>query len=196
MLLGMSVAGAHMACVFPQDDQIIPRLPDLTNRPLRILVDTVRPEQREPPPVRVGANCSPFSFNVFDPDVNDRINARWFIDPNERYIAAPNMPSVNGNLAEPLLGTPQTRLVRNPPSFLAQLSSYADGRKHRVEVIVTDGEFFEESGVDMATGERRDFLTVVRPPVAVQGAPDGGIRVPAYRDEYVWLVEVSTSPCQ
>src|SRR3954462_14499854 len=67
-------------CIVPQDDHVLEPLPDVLNRPPRII-----PEQTQPTGTPVvlgnGTNCSKtFSVNVEDPDVGDQISYAFYID--------------------------------------------------------------------------------------------------------------------
>jgi hypothetical protein len=195
MLLWVGCMSGSMACVFPQDDQVIPDRPPVANRPVRLIPGSARPEQREPPPIRIGANCSSdaaeFSIRASDPDLDNNIRANWYIDPNERYFPTANQPELRGNSGVRIAGS-DVRIITSPSSLRSSLQQFADGRKHRVEVVVTDGEFIESQVTDPVTGETRPFLDVNRDPIR---NADGVFAVEAYRDDYVWLVEVSTTPC-
>jgi hypothetical protein len=194
MLLWLSVAGGQMACVLPQEDQIITELPGAANRPPRILPGIAEPPQREST-VQLGANCNRtnFSVQVDDPNPTDSIRALWFIDPNERYVqSGPNQPVIQGNPGSPIGAGSTVRLVQANTQFFAALARFNDGRKHRVEVVVTDGEFIESERPDPQGGTQA-FLDIVRP--AIRTASGEVIPVAAYRDEFVWLVEVETLPC-
>ena len=182
-----------MACVLPQDDQIITELPAAANRPPRILPGIAEPPQREFR-VQLGSNCirTGFSVQVDDPNGADTIRANWFIDPNERYVPAGGQPVIRGNPGTPIGAGSTVRLVQAPPTFFTALQAFNDGRKHRVEVVVTDGEFIESERPDPQGGTQA-FLDIVRP--AVRTASGEVIPVAAYRDDYVWLVEVDTLPC-
>lgn len=184
-----------MACVLPQDDQVIPERPPNANRPVRVVSGSPVPAQRDTL-VRVGVNCpregQEFSVRVADPDLADAIEARWFIDPNERYIAAQGQPVIPGNPGSRISGSAD-RVVVSPRVLTTTLQQFADGQKHRVEVVVTDGRFIESELVDPTTMETRPFLDVSRDPIRNE---EGVFSVEAFRDEYVWLVEVSNAPCQ
>lgn len=163
-----------------------PSTPEIKNSPLRVISGMADPATREIT-LRSGT-CAPtqkFSVSVDDPDVTDVVRSLWFIDPNERYAGG-----ASGN---PAVTTGSTlREVRAPGVFMQQVAGLVDGRKHRVEVVVTDGEFVEEALIDPLTMERKPFLKVMRPSVALR---DGGTQqVEAFRDEYVWLVEVTPCP--
>ncbi len=191
MLLCLCVTGTQMACLLPQDDQIISALPQPANRPLRVLPGLAVPEQREAI-ARFGTNCARpvFSVKVDDPNAEDKIAALWFIDPIERYIGG-----VPGNPGTPVSGGSTIRELKVPSQFITTLGTFTDGRKHRVEVVVTDGDFIENQRND-PEGNPLPFLDITRPSFRT-GTGDAGviISVPAYRDDYVWLVQVDTTPC-
>jgi hypothetical protein len=189
MLLCLCVSTSLSGCLLPQDDALILPLPDRANRPLRVLVTQSTPPIREVA-VRANRACDTFSVAVDDPDLGDTIRATWFIDPNERYVASVNEPVIPGN---PVAGTggSTVRKLEAPSQFYVQLSRFIDGQKHRVEVVVTDGEFIEGQQVS-PNGDLQPFLNVSRQPVR---AADGTIvQVEAFRDDYVWLVTVTACP--
>jgi hypothetical protein len=194
MLLWVGCVSGSMACVFPQDDQVIPDRPPVANRPVRIVSGSAKPAQRETV-IRLGLNCpreaGEFSVRVSDPDGDDAINATWFIDPNERYVATQNSPVFPGNPGARLSG--DLRTVTSPSVLRATLQQFVGGQKRRVEVVVTDGTFIESELTDPVTGEGRPFLDATRG--TVRGENGEVFAVEAFRDEYVWLVEVSTAPC-
>lgn len=187
MLLWLGLGMCQMACLLPQDDDILTPVPVPANRPLLILQELPQPPQRETT-VRLAANCgssrSTFSVRVEDPDVNDAIQARWLIDPDENYLGG-----VPGNPGTPVQGSPTKRQVSAPVAFTTVLGGLVDGRKHRVEVVVTDSQFVEIQRENGGTS----YLGVTRDPFP-DPSVDGGIKVAAYRDEWVWLVEVLPCP--
>ncbi len=158
------------------------------NRPLRVLTSQSRPANRELQ-VRAGRTCDPFSVTVDDPDVGDTIRAIWFIDPNERYVAEGNLPAIPGNPGT-ASGSSTVRTLEAPTQFYSQLARFIDGQKHRVEVLVTDGEFIEGQQVNL-NGEALPFLDVRRPPVRTDGTV---VPVEAFRDDFVWFVTVTACP--
>jgi hypothetical protein len=192
----MVCVGCSMSCLLPQDDLLLTERPPAANRPVRLVTGSARPGQREAL-VRLGVNCpraeSEFSIRASDADVGDTIRANWFIDPNERYVAAPNRPVISGNPGTRIAGTDE-RIITSPSNLRITLQQFADGQRHRVEVVITDGEFIESEFVDPTTMEPRPALGVSRQPVRI--ATGEVIPVEAYRDDYVWFVEVNTAPCQ
>lgn len=192
MLLWIAVVVTHTACLIPQEDQIITELPRAANRPPRILQDLSKPEQRVST-VRVGTGCPrvPFEVQVDDPNTLDSIRAIWFIDPNDRYVAEPGKPVIPGNPGILTSGGSTIRLLQANTQFFSQLAAFRG--EHRVEVVVTDGEFIEGERVD-GNNDPVPYLEIFRPSFR---APTGEvIPVEAYRDEYVWIVDVDNAPCQ
>lgn len=158
------------------------------NAPVRIMSGLSIPEQRDVL-IAVGPNCAPptFSIKADDPDANDAIRALWFIDPTNRYVGG-----VPGNSGTPVNSASTVRSVTAPRQFLSTLSVIADGKKHRVEVVVTDGDFVENVRTD-ADGNPQPFLDTSRAAIMTQGQT---LPVTAFRDDYVWLVQVdTTTPC-
>lgn len=184
----LALGGGLGGCLIPQDDQLISELPVAANRPLRVIPGLSVPPQRETT-AKFGTNCPrpTFSVKVDDPNPGDVIRAQWFIDPIERYIGG-----VPGNQGVSTAGS-TVREVTAPSPFMTTLGTLTDGRKHRVEVVVTDGEFSFGDTPDPITMEPKPFLRVSRP--SIRGANGEEIQVAAYRDDYVWLVEVDTLPC-
>lgn len=176
-----AVAVSAAACGGP------PSSAPIKNSPLRVLSGLAEPSTRET--TLRGQGCGPeekFSVFVDDPDTSDVVRALWFIDPTERYLGG-----VPGNFGVPLTEGSTVREVQAPLTFMQHVAGLVDGRKHRVEVMVTDGEFLEETFVD-ATLERQAFLKVTRPSVTLS---DGSAQpMEASRDEYVWFVEVTPCP--
>jgi hypothetical protein len=176
-----------LGCGMPPPD----RAP--TNQPVRIV--SMQPAQREPPPLRLGPGCilpESFSVRASDPDRFDTIRADWFIDPNERYVAGPQQPVFRGNPGAPIEGSDE-RLITFPGVVRTALTTFADGRRHRLEVVVTDGDFIESSVDEPVSGQPRPFLDVVRSPIRLGSGEV--VPVQAFRDDTVWFVEVSTTPC-
>lgn len=191
LLLGISVF-AHMGCLIPQEDQVVSDLPAAANRPLRIVPGFAQPEQRVST-VNLGTGCErvPFQVRVEDPNLGDVIVALWFIDPNDRYVAEPGKPVILGNSGRPVGAGSTARLVMTNAQFFTQLASFRG--EHRVEVVVTDGIFIEGQRLD-SQGDPQPFLEVYRDTVR---SPTTGEVVPveAFRDEYVWIVDVQNQPC-
>lgn len=177
-----------MACLLPQDDQIITPLPLPANRPLRVLPGLAVPEQREAR-ARFGINCPlpVFSVKVEDPNLSDTIRALWFIDPIESYLGGSL-----GNNGVQVSGGSTIRELKIASELIPRLRTLTDGRTHRVEVVVTDGDFETVELIDPTTMERKPFLRVKRDARTIDNV---SVPVEAFRDDYLWLVEVDTTPC-
>lgn len=187
MLLGCALGALPMGCLLPQDDQLITELPLVANRPLRVIPGLSQPPQREST-VRTNPACrTTFSVQVDDQDLTDEISARWFIDPDERYVATTNKPSVEGNIGVIVGAGSTVRLVQSNSQFSTQLGAFGDGRQHRVEVVVTDGRFQENQSLDRDNNPQ-PFLDVSR--ASVRTSTGEVVPVQAYRDDFVWLVTV------
>lgn len=162
--------------------------PAIENAPVRVISGQSRPAAREST-LRIGS-CSQEAFTVVvdDPDISDTIRSRWFIDPDARYAGG-----TAANSGIPLMTGSTLREVKASAAFMQQVGGLVgDGRKHRVEVVVTDGEFLEDAITDPLTMELKPYLKVMRPSIPLR---DGGTQlVEAFRDDYVWLVEVSSCP--
>lgn len=167
---------AGVGCVIPQDDVVFPDLPLKKNSPLSI-VSYSPPGQREQT-AEVGmssATCKPsvFSVVVKDDDVNDQTRSLWYIDRTEGSSGIPGIADSVGS---------SIRTVKAPNTFNNQLSTLVDGKRHLVEVFVTDGDFDQDK-----VGEAS------RPPVGT--LTDGGALIdPAYVDFNFWLVQVERCP--
>ncbi|HLL52130.1 MAG TPA: hypothetical protein VK447_01205, partial [Myxococcaceae bacterium] len=122
------------ACFLPQDDHLIPDVPERKNRPPRILESTVTPSRLQA--IGNGQGCGlTFSLRVEDPDINDLITVRWYVD----YSAGNPTQPVDEDVLDPG-GRPQ----RNTSAeYLATVSSAANPLHptglHVVEAVVADG---------------------------------------------------------
>jgi hypothetical protein len=122
-------------CLLPQDDQVLPDLPPLQNRPPRVLSQT--PEDVVPVvPVVGGCERKPFAVSVDDADVGDTIRSVWLIDPPQT-----NAPILLGRDAVVNAATPTIRTATEPPGLTREFIRLVDGRSHQLVVYVTDGTF-------------------------------------------------------
>ncbi len=165
-------AGALSSCVLPQEDRVL-NIPLLRNRPPRVMEElTVTPDR-----VRVigpGEGCPnlEFSFSAEDPDIDDTLTVRWYVDyPAANFIDPEQRLRNNGNAIRDDKGSLVVTLaspgLRVPASYLQQPGT------HVVEALL----------FDFALGEQRR-------PVPIDPATDGGIPNPSYVVSYAWVVEV------
>lgn len=175
LLFGLLLT-AQTACLIPQDDPILDPLPPPRNRPPRILENLVSPPRSFPAPTFfTGQNCPPivrFEAIVADPDIDDALTVRWFVDYDPR-----NNPIV---WKEQRIA-PSGQEVRTTTSALLELNT-ATGPlsvegQHLVEVFVSDGQLIN------------------RDPQPLEVAPDGGIINPSYVDTFAWYVNIENQVC-
>ncbi|MBL9039180.1 MAG: hypothetical protein JNG84_11730 [Archangium sp.] len=180
-------------CLLPQDDFFamdggrIVRLPDARNLPPRIIDSGRKPAQQETT-IRVGTfnatTCrrEDAEFAVFVDDESQAIDARWFIDPQSTYVPTPATPIIPGQRVGKVLTAP--REVKSPVALASALIGFSDGKKHRVEVVVTDGDFTETASGGLDIRSNATGFDETGTPVAQ----------PAYRTSFVWFVEVQPCP--
>jgi hypothetical protein len=176
---GLALALALGGCLMPQDDELLPELPPTKNRPPRILEGSAVPQQQVSIPV--GFNCTPerwagifeFSAKVEDPDVDNPIRNRWFVDPDDKHTTVFFQGLTLPPSTKPTRDTP----VKAPANLIASSPLSTPG-KRRLVLVISDGEF--EEGV---TPTRR----LVR-------LPDGGLTEDlSYTDSFTWLVNSDPS---
>jgi hypothetical protein len=170
----LTLATVMLGCLVPQDFLFSDDPPPFKNSPVTIA-------NPEPPGTTVTLNnglggtiaCSEtFSVSAFDPDLNDPLTVRWYVDYE---------PTLNpGILRERLLnnlGSPE----RGPTSLVMDLNApgnpLAPQGSHVLEVLVTDGLLDED-----------------RNPVAKSEDPDAGVN-PSYVDRYVWVIKTVPGDC-
>lgn len=181
-------------CLLPQDELFLldggrlVRLPDVRNLPPRIIDSGRKPAQQETT-IRVGnfntTTCrkEDAEFSVFVDDESQAIDARWFIDPQSTYVPTPATPIIPG-LRVAVSKPPIPREVKAPVALASALIGFSDGKKHRVEVVITDGDFDETASGGLAIRSN------------IPGFDETGALVPqpAYRTSFVWFVEVQPCP--
>ncbi len=148
-------------------------LPPKKNSPPRIV--TVDPAS--PVPVKLGLNCKVQQFRVVveDPDVGDPIRNKWFTELDPLGLGGTT-------LAVEDAGT-RSKPVQPPSTLFSATSIYATNRgKHKLTVVIADGEFSEgDTLVERVVGTLKD----------------GGVQYnPAYTDSYTWDIDTSDgTPC-
>jgi hypothetical protein len=167
---------------------LLPDLPPQKNRPPRIIDHT--------PGVETGLSLGPhckrenFSVNVDDPDFQDQIAHRWFVDPDEgftlAFVEGASLPRLSA-LADG--GSPSTIRVVTPPTKLFSIgNALVDLDKlHHLTLVISDGEFVPGD----INGTDTKVLTF--PGLTL---PDGGpVTDSSYIDTFTWNVVTSHSPC-
>ena len=158
----VSLATALAGCPLPQPVPTVEG--DIAVTPPRILTESVYPSDGV---VRVAADCAPDAFVPFggsidDPDVDDAVEARWFVD----YSAGAPGVQQNDFPAAPPDGTDSRRMLADFRFFPARYAPLP----HVVEVVVSNG-----------------FYTIGRDPVGTlqpNRTPQSGYETQVFR----WLV--------
>lgn|SRR5690606_3308704 len=171
-------------CLIPVPGDPIDPLPDARNRPPRIEESNVTPFDRIVQLDPANGCVLQLGLPVSDPDLDDVITVRWFVDFNARPVEGePQDTSFSETLLLPTgredRGSASLTLRTNTPgSRLAPLGT------HLVEAYVSDGrlQVVNENGV-----------LVVRP-LPREVDVDGGVIDPNYVVSYAWFV-VTPSGC-
>ncbi len=172
LLLLVAGACALSACLLPQEDRVL-NFPPLRNRPPRIMEELeLTPKNRV---IHVD-DCFvrlEFSFRAEDPDIDDVLFVRWYVDyPVDEGFVDPEQAI-----------SPSGTAIRNESAKLSidlggPLSFPAFRLKqegtHVVEAILFDGR-----------------LGAGRQPQPKSPATDGGVENPSYMVSYAWVVEVT-----
>lgn len=129
---------AMTGCLIPQDDQTLVIPPPPRNRPPRFVTNQITPPQKRVIRLSTAAGCqSQQEFQVFvaDPDVDDPLTVRWYVDYDADIRPGAAKEEVIQNVAKELRNSPSTYNadVSNPLNPLA-----APG-PHLLEVLVSDG---------------------------------------------------------
>lgn len=127
--------------------------------------------------IRPSDGCPTLEFSFFaeDPDIDDTLTVRWYVD---YPLAGPYDPDLrlprNGNTIrdQAKLTIDLSSTLRVPASYLQQEGA------HVVEALLFDN----------ALGE-------LRRPVPFDAGTDGGIPNPSYVTSYAWVVECQTCRC-
>lgn len=133
-----ALAFAMTGCLIPQDDQTLVIPPRQRNRAPRIVTDQIVPaiEQRTIflSTTPTCPNAQEFQVYVADPDVDDQLTVRWYLDnsPTNVGIVAPDT----------VIETNGKELRDQPATFTADLNAPSNRfitGSHLLEVIVSDG---------------------------------------------------------
>ncbi len=174
MVLLLACLSAFSGCFIPQDEPLLPDLPPKRNSPPKIVGQ--RPLQQETR-VTISGSCEKtrFEIDVRDDDTANPLSTLWFVDPG------PASPVLRGETVSGS-ATRTIRTLKEPSGLSLALLPLTDGKRHRVQVFVTDGRFIDE---------RTPSLVELDPPVTAN-LPDGGMLTDvAYVDSFDWLVEVT-----
>ena len=134
-VLAAGLALLCAGCPLPQPLPVVQRTGGPTVTPPRILVDTALPGDAV---VTVGSNCPSdstiaFSATVEDLNLDDTVEARWFVD----YSLQKHAPNASTFAQAAADGTNPLRELA-PYRFLPAVE-VADGKSHVVELVVSNG---------------------------------------------------------
>lgn len=172
----LALTGTGCILPFPGDD--LPPLPPARNRPPRIEELNVSPQGRLVS-LDVGNGCAQeFSLPVSDPDVDDLLTVRWFVD----FDSTPEEGQPPTSSFESLI--PPSSLERRGSARItlrtdAAGSPLAPPGIHLVEAYLSDGrlQIVEQNGVLVVQPLPRDV------------SADGGVVDPNYVVSYAWFVQ-------
>lgn len=179
--VGMAAVLVH-GCLIPQDDPVLPPLPQKMNRSPEVRLDSATPASHgavikvDPTCIAAAGKDRPFGILVVDEDLDDRIQTRWFVDPDIKFTTV----YVEGAA---LTGKTAERGISRPLDLFYGASSplYQAG-PHTVIVVVSDRDFIP-GGIDLVLGEFEN--------------PDGGTIADVSRTaRYTWEVTTDRSTCQ
>lgn len=176
--LGVVVAAcAAGGCLIPQDDTYLAGLPEAKNRPPRIVETQVQPTKRIVQDFGAAGVCElDFSVIVEDPDVDNLLTVRWYIDYDPLNPTGPYREVQLQNNGQALRGDRPTLHI----NLRAANSPLAGLGPHLVEALVSDSRL------------------AGREPVS-ENVPlgDGGFVVnPGYAVTYAWFVTTVQGDCQ
>lgn len=177
--LGLAwLAGVTVGCLVPQDDTLLESIPQRRNRPPRIVESQVQPPDPIIEDFGAGDLCElDFSVLVEDPDVDDLITVRWYLDYDDQNPVGPYREFQLANNGEPQRGEPATLRI----NLRAANSPLSTPGVHLVEALVADTRL------------------VGREPVPVGSITlDGGTVIvnPGYVVTHAWFVTTVRGDCQ
>lgn len=169
-------ASAVSGCLLSQEDRVLNNIPAQRNRPPRIMEELpITPGNRL---TVVESDCPQlkFEFSAEDPDVDEVLTVRWYVDyPRTRFFVLP----------EQLLFPNDVVLERKPQrddrgSLTVNLASQLD----------LPLSLLQSFGPHVVEAVLYDFhLGPDRNPLPISGA-DGGILNPSYAVTYAWVVDM------
>jgi len=165
-------ASALSGCLLSQEDRVLD-FPAQRNRPPRIMEELLRPENRLTVVEQSPGDCPKltFEFSAEDPDVNDFLTIRWYVDyPRSRRFPDEQTLLPNGKPQRDDRGSLTIDL--RSPALELPLNQLQSPGTHFVEAVLYDFHLGQE-----------------RNPLPISGA-DGGILNPSYAVTYAWVVDM------
>lgn len=176
--LGLAwVVGVAGGCLVPQDDTLLEGIPQRRNRPPRIVESQVQPSEPIIKDFGAGDLCElDFSVIVEDPDVDDLVTVRWYLDYDSQNPTGAYREFQLANNGQPQRGDRATLRI----NLRAANSPLSEPGEHLVEALVSDTRL------------------VGREPVPIsQINLDGGVIInPGYVVTHTWFVTTVSGECQ
>ncbi len=180
LLWGAVAALLVQGCLIPQDDPVLPDLPQKKNTTPKLVAESARPKMRGFN-IRLGAGCDcltclerPFEIVVEDPDLGDVVSTRWFVDDDGKFLSVP----LNGT---GLGSSSEKRGIARPVNQLYTMTNLRVSGTHDVTVVVADRQFPAE-GIEMT----KELIPL----------PDGGsVEYLTSTSQYTWQVFTDLTPC-
>ena len=176
--LGLAwVVGVAGGCLVPQDDTLLESIPQRRNRPPRIVETQVQPSEAIIRDFGANGLCElDFSVIVEDPDVDDLVTVRWYLDYDNQNPTGAYREFQLANNGQPQRGDRATLRI----NLRAANSPLSAPGEHLVEALVSDTRL------------------VGREPVPIsQINLDGGVIInPGYVVTHAWFVTTVSGECQ
>jgi hypothetical protein len=154
-------------CLIPQDDTLLAGLPQRRNRPPRIVEMQVQPPERIIRDFGAEGLCElDFSVVVEDPDVDDLLTVRWYLDYDDQDPTGPYREFQLANNGEPQRGDRATLRI-NLRAANSPLSAPGD---HLVEAVVSDTRLVGREPVPVGRIDLADGGAIINPGYVVTHA--------------------------
>jgi hypothetical protein len=177
--LGLAwVACVAGGCLIPQDDALLEEIPQRRNRPPRIVETQVQPPERIIRDFGAAGLCElDFSVVVEDPDVDDLVTVRWYLDYDAQNPTGAYREFRLANNGQPQRGDRATLSI----NLRAANSPLSAPGVHLVEAVVSDTRLVGRDPEPKGT-------------VFLDG---GGVIInPGYVVTYAWFVTTVRGDCQ
>ncbi|WP_224240913.1 hypothetical protein [Hyalangium gracile] len=166
--LGLAwVAGMAGGCLVPQDDTLLESIPQRRNRPPRIVETQVQPPNPIIQDFGAGGLCElDFSVLVEDPDVDDLLTVRWYLDYDNQNPTGFFREFKLANNGEPQRGDRATLRI----NLRAANSALSTPGVHLVEALVSDTRLTGREPEPVSTVTLDGGTVIVNPGYAVTQA--------------------------
>ncbi|MBK7863272.1 MAG: hypothetical protein IPJ65_32640 [Archangiaceae bacterium] len=164
--------------MLPQNDDPLPVVPPVKNRPPRIVPTTTHPARLFEFSLDPSCKAPTVEAVVEDSDVEDSIRVRWSVYKDDGTRGS---MQIDQSIVEPA-GVVRRSITAS--SLLFQVTDLAQtGTARQLELLVADGELKIEG--DKVTAQPR----------IVPFADSGTTLDQSYIDSYTWIVNTTRNPC-